>query len=132
MTGTASSELLDDFFAAIERGDLDAVAEAYADDVEVWHNVTGVALDKPASVDLLRYWCDRVDGRSYEVLERSEYDGGVVQRHVVRGTVDGEPLAADVCIVFHLDGRSITRIYEYLDPASVASVFGAPRATGEG
>ena len=64
-------------------------------------------------------------GGSYEVLERSEYDGGVVQRHVVRGTVDGEPLAADVCIVFHFDGGSITRIYEYLDPASVASVFGA-------
>jgi ketosteroid isomerase-like protein len=132
VTGTASSALLDDFFAAIERGDLEAVAAAYADEVQVWHNVTGAALDKPASVDLLRYWCSRVDGRRYEVLERSEYDGGVVQRHVVRGTVDGKPLAADVCIVFHLDGRSITRIYEYLDPASVASVFGAPRATGEG
>jgi ketosteroid isomerase-like protein len=49
-----SSDLLDAFFASIERGDIDAVGPLYADDVEVWHNVTGAALDKAASLALLR------------------------------------------------------------------------------
>ena len=31
-----TERLLDDFFAVIQRGDLDTVAGLYADDVEVW------------------------------------------------------------------------------------------------
>ena len=38
-------ELLDTLFGAIGRRDLDAVADLYTDDIEVWHNVTGVALN---------------------------------------------------------------------------------------
>ena len=94
---------------------------------EVWHNVTGEALDKGRSLDLLRYWCRTVTGMRYEVLERSTYDGGAVQRHIVHGEANGSVIAANVCIVFHvLDGR-ITRIFEYLDPAAVAAAFGATR-----
>ena len=63
-------DLLDPFFAAIERGDIDAVAPMYADDVAVWHNVSGRALDKGQSLDLLRYWTERVRNVHYEVLER--------------------------------------------------------------
>ena len=124
MSERDTAELLDTFFAAIGRADLEVVAALYADDVEVWHNVTGEALDKARSVDLLRYWCHKVTGMRYEVLERRTYDGGAIQRHIVHGDADGAVLAADVCIVFHvLDGR-ITRIFEYLDPAAVAAVFG--------
>ena len=119
-----TTELLDRFFAAIEQGDLDGVAAAYADDVQVWHNVTGRALDKAGSVDLLRYWMAQVEDRTYEILERQTYEGGAVQRHVVHGRAGGEELNAEVCIVFHVADGQITRIYEYLDPASVAAVFG--------
>ena len=59
-----TDRLLDDFFAAIERGDIDAVAALYADDVEVWHNVTRARLDKKASLDLLRYWVRKVTDRA--------------------------------------------------------------------
>ena len=34
-----------DFFAAIERRDLDAVRELYAPEAEIWHNVTGKIAD---------------------------------------------------------------------------------------
>lgn len=119
-----TASLLDEFFAAIERGDIEAVAPLYADDVEVWHNVTGRAIDKAASLDLLRFWTSRVSAMRYEVLERSCYDGGAVQRHVVHGQAGDEVIEASICIVFHVADGSITRIFEYLDPAAVASVFG--------
>ena len=37
----AVEQLAQDFFAAIERGDLAAVRDFYAPDVRIWHNVTG-------------------------------------------------------------------------------------------
>ena len=116
-------DLLDPFFAAIERGDIEAVAPMYADDVAVWHNVTNHALDKAQSLDLLRYWTEHVHDVRYEVLERHPFDGGVVQRHIVRGDASGTPVEANVCIVFHVADRRITAIFEYLDAAAVSAVF---------
>lgn len=123
-----TEQLLDDFFAAIQRGDIDAVAACYADDVQVWHNVTGASLDKQGSLDLLRYWVRTVGDMRYDVLERRIFDGGAVQRHEVHGVAHGTTLRVPVCIVFHVDGGRITRIYEYLDQAAVAVVFGGARA----
>lgn len=123
-----TERLLDDFFAAIQRGDIDAVAEFYADDVQVWHNVTGASLDKQGSLDLLRYWVRAVQDMRYDVLERRTFAGGAVQRHEVHGVAHGTTLRVPVCIVFHVDGGRITRIYEYLDQAAVAVVFGGARA----
>lgn len=120
-----TSELLDRFFAAIERGDIDAVAPMYASDVSVWHNVTGSAIDKAASLDLLRFWSSRVTDMRYEVLEREVFPGGAVQRHVVHGRARDEELRAEICIVFHVADGQITQIFEYLDPAAVSAVFGS-------
>ncbi len=119
-----TSALLDVFFAAIEVGDIDAVAPLYADDVEVWHNVTGTAIDKSASLDLLRYWSSKVADMRYEVLERQTFPGGAVQRHIVHGRAGDRELDAEICIVFHVADDRITRIFEYLDPAAVSAVFG--------
>jgi len=119
-----TDRLLDDFFAAIQRGDIDTVAALYADDVEVWHNVTRSSLDKKASLDLLRYWIRNVTDMRYHVLERRIFDRGAVQRHEVHGVAHGTALQVPVCIVFHIDGGRITRIYEYLDQSAVAAVFG--------
>ena len=118
-----TSQLLDEFFDGIQRGDLEVVDRIYADDVEVWHNVTRQAMGKQANLDLLRYWHSQVADMRYEVLERHTYEGGATQRHIVHGDADGATLRADVCIVFHVSGGHITRIYEYLDQAAVAAVF---------
>jgi ketosteroid isomerase-like protein len=124
-------ELLDAFFAAVERGDIDAVADFYDDDVAVWHNVTGNALDKASSLALLRYWSSSVQAMRYEILERRAFEGGAVQRHVVHGDAAGVTIAAQVAIVFHIADGRITAIFEYLDPAHVAAVFG-PRSQNTG
>ncbi len=120
----SSSDLLDQFFAAIERGDIDAVGPMYDDRIEVWHNVTGRALDKAASLDLLRFWASMVAGARYEILERHTYEGGAVQRHILHGDADGTMLEVPVCITFRFVGGRITHIFEYLDRSAVRAVFG--------
>jgi ketosteroid isomerase-like protein len=131
MTGPDTDELLDAFFAAIERGDIDAVADFYDDDVAVWHNVTGNALDKQGSLALLRYWSRSVSAMRYEILERHAFDGGAVQRHVVHGVAGDDTIAAQVAIVFHIADGRITAIHEYLDPSQVAAVFDVDAAEPE-
>lgn len=127
MTGheRATVELLDEFFAAVQAGDLDTVASLYADVVAVWHNLTGRTQAKAENLDLLRYWSGKVTEMRYEVLERRVFEGGAVQRHMIHGTADGTELNVPVCIVFHLRDGLITEIFEYLDAGAVSAVFGS-------
>jgi len=113
-----------EFFAAIERGDLDAVRELYSPEVEIWHNVTGRSQTREENLSLLRYFTGRVSERRYEVLAREFFTGGFVQRHVLHGRLEsGDLIAAPVCLVVHVSGGKIERLFEYLDPASVRAAF---------
>ena len=111
-------------FAAIERGDLEAVHALYAPDVQIWHNVTGRTQTRDENLKLLRYFTGRLSERRYEVLARDFFPGGFVQRHVLHGKLaSGELVAAPVCIVIYVANGKIERIHEYLDAAAVRSVF---------
>jgi ketosteroid isomerase-like protein len=119
-TDTIASE----FFAAIERGDLDAVRELYSPEARIWHNVTGQSQTREDNLSLLRYFTGRVSERRYEVLAREFFPGGFVQRHVLHGKLEsGELVAAPVCVVVHVSRGKIERLFEYLDPASVRAAF---------
>jgi ketosteroid isomerase-like protein len=111
-------------FAAIERGDLDAVHELYAPDVAIWHNVTNRSQTRDENLSLLRYFTGRVLERRYEVLAREFFPGGFVQRHVLHGRLaSGERITAPVCIIVHVANGKIERLFEYLDAAAVSAVF---------
>ena len=111
-------------FAAIERGDLNTVRELYAPDVQIWHNVTGRTQTRDENLKLLRFFTGRLGERRYEVLAREFFPGGFVQRHVLHGKLaSGELVAAPVCLIVHVAEGKIERLYEYLDPAAVRSVF---------
>jgi ketosteroid isomerase-like protein len=118
-----AAPLIETFFAAIENRDTEALDRLYADDVRVWHDVTGRSMSKSESLALLDFWTGAVGNMHYEVLERRNLEGGVMQRHVVHGEVGGEPLRAEVCIVFHVEDEQITHIFEYLDQSAVATAF---------
>jgi ketosteroid isomerase-like protein len=112
------------FFAAIERGDLDAVRELYAPEAEIWHNVTGRAQTREENLALLRYFTKRVSDLRYEVLAREFFPGGFVQRHILHGKLEsGDLIAAPVCLVVHVSKGRIERLFEYLDPATVRGAF---------
>jgi ketosteroid isomerase-like protein len=111
-------------FSAIERGDLEAVRALYAPDVAIWHNVTGKTQTRDENLKLLKFFTGRVAERRYEVLAREFFPGGFVQRHVLHGKLaSGELIAAPVCLVVHVSGGRIERLYEYLDPAAVSGAF---------
>jgi ketosteroid isomerase-like protein len=120
----ATDELATAFFAAFERGDLDAVREIYAPSVEIWDNVTGRTQTRDQNLKLLRFFTGRVAERRYEVLARDFFPGGFVQRHVLHGKLaSGELVAAPVCLVVYVSGGRIDRLFEYLDAASVRAAF---------
>ena len=119
-TETIASE----FFAAIERGDLDAIRELYSPRVEVWHNVTGRSQTREENLALLRYFTGRVSELRYEVLAREFFQGGFVQRHILHGKLEsGDLIAAPVCLVVYVSTDGIERLFEYLDPAAVRGAF---------
>ena len=113
-----------EFFAAIERGDLNAVRDLYAPDVAIWHNVTGKSQTRDENLALLKYFTGRVSELRYEVLARDFFEGGFVQRHILHGKLgSGALIAAPVCIVVYVSARRIVRLFEYLDPATVRGAF---------
>jgi ketosteroid isomerase-like protein len=113
-------ELATRFFAAIEAGDVQAVAATYADDAVIWHNYDQVEQCKDDNVRTLAYVVRTVAARSYDDITRVILDDGFVQQHVLRGTAPGGALEVPAMMrVWMRDGR-ITRLDEYLDTAQVA------------
>jgi len=117
-------QLAKDFFAAIERADLDALRALYAPDVEVWHNLTKRVQGREENLALLRTFTGRVKELRYEILAREFFADGFAQRHVLRGKIpSGAELEAQVCLVVHVADGTIRRLYEYLDSRAIAGVF---------
>jgi uncharacterized protein len=116
--------IADDFFAAIEKGDIDAVREIYSPDAVVWHNNDEVEQSVDQNLVVLGWVCKNLEDRAYEDVRRTEHDGGFVQQHVLRFTKDGERRGVPACIVATVAGGKITRIDEYLDSAHVARITG--------
>jgi len=112
------------FFAAIERGDLEAVRDLYSPEAEIWHNVTDRSQTREENLSLLRYFTGRVSELRYEVLAREFFSGGFVQRHILHGKLEsGDLIAAPVCLVVYVSRGRIERLFEYLDPANVHAAF---------
>jgi ketosteroid isomerase-like protein len=119
-----TDRIASEFFAAIERGDLDAVRELYSPEAKIWNNVTGRSQTREENLSLLRYFTGRVSELRYDVHAREFFPGGFVQRHVLHGKVEsGDLIAAPVCLVVHVSRGKIERLFEYLDPANVRAAF---------
>ncbi len=115
-----SAQLAQRFFDAIERGDIETVAEIYAPDAVIWHNYDDLESTRAANLEVLEGFIGRTRSRRYEQRRVTEFDGGFVQQHALRlvGTGGEERVlhAAIICAV--TDGR-ITRLDEYFDPAQI-------------
>jgi hypothetical protein len=112
--------LLDRLFASITDGDVDAVAELYADDVQVWNTASRRAMQREESLAALRSFHRRTNAVRYEVIERRHWEGGAMQRHVLHVRVGEEDHEIDVCVTFAFAGGRIARIFEYVDGRALA------------
>jgi ketosteroid isomerase-like protein len=115
----------DDLFAAIERGDVDAIKGIYAPDAVIWHNNDEIEQTVTQNLRVLAWMGANFSERSYEDVRRTEFDGGFVQQHVLKLTkLDGTKVELPACIVATVADGKITRIDEYLDSAHVARIAG--------
>jgi ketosteroid isomerase-like protein len=118
-------DLVDRLIRAIEAGDLDGVRACYSPDVTVWANFDQRARDLESSLRVLAWLVEHTTSRRYEVQRRIEIEGGVLQQHVLHGTVaaTGKEYAMPACLVISVDGARITHVDEYLDPAVMQPAF---------
>lgn len=122
---TDALDIADTLFTAIERGDLDALAALWSDDIVVWRQGGGRERDKPRALKVIEWFARATADRRYEVLDRQVFDGGFLQQHIVHATPihakDRAPLSFRAALVVKVgaDGL-ISRIDEYLDPADLA------------
>ena len=109
------TEVADRLFAAIEGGDVAAVARMWDD------------RDKERALRVIDWFISGTVERRYEVLDRQVFDDGFVQQHILlaRGRT-GASIALRVCLVVRIgaDGL-INRIDEYFDPAGIAPLLAA-------
>ena len=123
---TDALAVVERLFRAIERGDAAAVRALYVDTTLVWHNHDGLAQTKDENLAVLDWMIANVKGIRYENVRRHAFEGGVVQQHVLRGTLPGgKTIEVPACMVIAVEKDKITRIDEYFDSQHVAPLFSA-------
>lgn len=120
-----ASDVVANLMSAIETGDLEGVKVCYSPDVVVWANFDGKARELDSSLRLLERLVSAITDRRYEIIRRIEIEGGVLQQHVLHGTVvaTGKSFAMPACLIVSVRGDRINHIDEYLDPSAMASAF---------
>jgi ketosteroid isomerase-like protein len=110
---------------AIEAGDVEAVADVYADDVVIWHNTDQTEQSKAENLAVLGWLVRKTVSRSYREIRRSETERGFVQQHVLHLEFsDGRSADLPACLVVEVTDGHITRLDEYLDNVGVMAAFG--------
>ena len=113
----------DPFFAAISRGDIDAVRAIYAPDAVIWHNDEKAEQTPDRNLKVLGWVTRNIRDMRYEEVRRHETPTGFVEQHVLRGVApNGAPLEIPACIVCEVRDGRITRLDEYLDSAQTAAL----------
>ena len=108
------------FVAAIEAGDADAVADAYADDAEIWHNTDGKIQTKAENVATIAGFVTFLNPRQYTELRITETTDGYVQQHTLVGTYGGDKeFRLPACLIVKLADGKIVRLDEYFDSATL-------------
>lgn len=116
-------ELCDLFFAAISRGDIDAVRAIYAPDAVIWHNDEKAEQTPDRNLKVLGWVTRNIKDMRYEEVRRHATPTGFVEQHVLRGVApNGAPLEIPACIVCEVRDGRITRLDEYLDSAQTAAL----------
>lgn len=111
------------FFAAIEAGDIETVRAIYSPDALIWHNDDLIEQNVTDNLKVLAALHKAVSGLRYEVIRRALTDDGVIQQHVLRGTLpDGQEVALHAAMYLRVEDGHVTRIEEYLDSAKRSSI----------
>ena len=117
------------FFAALEAGDIDMVREIYAPDALIWHNDDLVEQPVDENLRVLQGLHRAVSGLHYDIVRRVPAPDGVLQQHVLRGSLpDGTEVELHAAMYLRVKDGHVTRIEEYLDSGKRSSIRAAREA----
>jgi len=116
MTDRELRELCTCYFDAIERRDVDAVAELYAPGFSFWVNLTGAESSREQNLVTLREGYALLRRRCYDDRRIETFETGFVARYSVNVVQhNGKRASLQACIVAQCKDGRITHIDEYLD-----------------
>src|SRR5262249_21621375 len=125
LTDRELRELCTRYFDAIERHDLDTVADCCAPDFAFWVNLTGAEISREQSLATLRDGRAVLRRRTYDDRRIDTFEGGFLARYSVSCVQhDGRRFTLSACVVAHCRNGRIARLDEYLD----SSKFRRPKA----
>ncbi len=111
----------DRLFDSVEKGDLKAVAQLYAEDIVVWHNNDQVEQTKAQNLAAIAGAIERLVSRRYANRRIDVFPGGFVQQHMFVATrPNGEVIEMPAVVVARVANGLITRIDEYFEGAALA------------
>jgi ketosteroid isomerase-like protein len=114
------------FFAALEAGDIETVRAIYSPDALIWHNDDLIEQSVQDNLKVLAGLHKTLSGLRYDVIRRAEAKDGVIQQHVLRGTLpNGQPCELHAAMYLRVSDGHVTRIEEYLDSANRAQIKSA-------
>jgi ketosteroid isomerase-like protein len=117
------------FFAALEAGDIETVRSIYSPDALIWHNDDLIEQPVEDNLKVLAGLHKAVSNLRYDVIRRVPADDGVIQQHVLRGSLaNGQEVALHAAMYLRVRDGQVTRIEEYLDSAMRSSIRKAREA----
>jgi ketosteroid isomerase-like protein len=108
--------VLAQLFVAIQAGDRAAIADLYADDIQVWHSATGRTVAKASSLAIHDWLMAPGVRHRYATIEHVVLDDRDARRHVLTVSIPGhDHLVRPVAIFLTITDGKIRRIDEYVD-----------------
>ena len=109
---------------AFETGDLEAIAELYADDLVVWHNFDQLDRTREQALSSAAWVAAEIEGFTVDDRWVSEVEGGYVQQCVFRGRMRStdEVLEMPSMLRVRVRDGQVTRIEEYADSGAGGNV----------
>lgn len=110
--------VIDRFYEALSRGDLDGALACLTVDARVWHCFDGVAVDRAGCLEGWRALVTGFPERAFVDVRRHAISTGFVQQHFMTArTLTGAMVGWPICVVVELSGGLISRMDEYIDRA---------------
>lgn len=122
--------VMDRLLGAVVAGDMDEARDCFTKDGAVWHGYDCVLADVDAFIESVRAVASKGIELRYYDIQRHPTPTGFVQQHLLvmpdgQGGFQGKPC----CLIVHLEGGRIHRVYEYLDRTGVLTSPTLPMST---
>lgn len=116
---TATIDLANQLFDAIEAGDMATLRALYHPDAQIWHNTDNTFKSRDHVLELVGWMSENLPPLQYTERNVGVTDTGFVSRHIVIITQpEGGQVRLPVCIVADLSDGQVTHLYEYFDSAT--------------